>query len=147
MKDTWRSRNQDKMAVWATAIVVVGYILNGIYNPIPEEKPKKDESRYEGIVSKIPQKVADSPIASKLRNLNKANAYSIGLEDGLHDVKEIAIAAKWTSDNSRANLEQLTKLQNSFFDIMELTIKDTDPAVFQDYKRGWNVGANSVELK
>ena len=131
------------VGVWVGSLALLGFILNGIFNPVSEEAPKKAESRDADIVAKVPQKIAESPIAQKLRGMSGVDAYKAGLKDGLQDVKEVATATKWTRDNYRTRLDQLTKLQDSLFAVMETAAKDLDSSVIRDYKRGWNEGANS----
>jgi hypothetical protein len=40
LKDSWRSRNQNKMAFWAFVFIGTAYIMNSVYNPIPDDRSK-----------------------------------------------------------------------------------------------------------
>lgn len=89
------------------------------------------------VAAKIPQKLAECPMAQKILGLTANNAYATGATDGEREVKETASKSKLTADE----LEKVRELQNAFFDLMEAAQLKFSPAVFQEYKRGWNDGA------
>jgi len=127
------------------SFAVGGFILLAIIGSFIEEEKKPSDVQLNPL--DLANKVGNSPVAQKILSLTRDNAYMTGMTDGANEAKEVSIGGGWTAAEFRLKLSQLRDLKNSFFDLMEATQSKFDSAVFREYKRGWNDGANSVTFQ